>query len=61
MIKYNLKCENKHEFESWFSESKEFDRLKNKNLIEIYLLFSISFFQCFLHNEIYFSLPPISI
>ncbi len=34
MIKYNLKCDNKHEFESWFSESKEFDRLKNKNLIE---------------------------
>ena len=34
MIKYNLKCENKHEFESWFSESKEFDRLKNKKLIE---------------------------
>ena len=34
MIKYNLKCKNKHEFESWFSDSKEFDRLKNKNLIE---------------------------
>ena len=34
MIKYNLKCHNKHEFESWFSDSKEFDRLKNKNLIE---------------------------
>ena len=34
MIKYNLKCANKHEFEGWFSESKEFDRLKNKNLIE---------------------------
>lgn len=34
MIKYNLKCINKHEFESWFSESKEFDRLKKKNLIE---------------------------
>ena len=34
MIKYNLKCENKHEFESWFSDSKEFDRLKNKKLIE---------------------------
>ena len=34
MIKYNLKCENKHEFESWFSDSREFDRLKNKNLIE---------------------------
>ena len=34
MIKYNLKCENKHEFESWFSDSKEFDRLKKKRLIE---------------------------
>ena len=34
MIEYNLKCENKHEFESWFSDSKEFDRLKNKKLIE---------------------------
>ena len=34
MIKYNLKCENKHEFESWFSDSRDFDRLKNKNLIE---------------------------
>ena len=34
MIKYNLKCKNKHEFESWFSDSKEFDRLKRKNLIE---------------------------
>tara|TARA_Y100000992_G_scaffold284959_1_gene235536 strand:+ start:595 stop:1017 length:423 start_codon:yes stop_codon:yes gene_type:complete len=34
MIKYNLKCINKHEFESWFSDSKDFERLKNKNLIE---------------------------
>ena len=34
MIKYNLKCNNKHEFESWFSNSKEFDRLKRRNLIE---------------------------
>ena len=34
MIKYNLKCKNKHEFESWFSDSQEFDRLKKKNLIE---------------------------
>ncbi len=34
MIKYNLKCANKHEFESWFSDSKEFDRLKKKDLIE---------------------------
>ena len=34
MIKYNLKCKNKHEFESWFSDSKEFDRLHKKKLIE---------------------------
>ena len=34
MIKYILKCENKHEFESWFSDSHDFERLKNKNLIE---------------------------
>tara|TARA_B110000971_G_scaffold174350_1_gene179372 strand:- start:375 stop:797 length:423 start_codon:yes stop_codon:yes gene_type:complete len=34
MIKYILKCQNKHEFESWFSESKEFENLKKKNLIE---------------------------
>ena len=34
MIKYNLKCENKHEFESWFSDSKEFEKLKKKKLIE---------------------------
>ena len=34
MIKYLLKCNNKHEFESWFSESKEFEKLKKKKLIE---------------------------
>ena len=34
MIKYNLKCHNDHEFESWFSDSKEFDKLNKKNLLE---------------------------
>jgi hypothetical protein len=34
MIKYNLICNNKHEFESWFSNSNEFEKLKSKNLIE---------------------------
>ena len=34
MIKYLLKCNNNHKFESWFSESKEFEKLKKKNLIE---------------------------
>jgi len=34
MIKYNLKCNNEHEFESWFSNSDEFEKLNNKNLLE---------------------------
>ncbi len=34
MIKYNLKCKNKHEFESWFSNSKEYEKLKKKKLLE---------------------------
>ena len=34
MIKYILKCKNKHEFESWFSNSKEYEKLKKKKLIE---------------------------
>ena len=35
MIKYNLKCKNKHEFESWFSDSKEFEKLLNTQLSKI--------------------------
>jgi hypothetical protein len=34
MIKYNIRCHNKHEFESWFSDSKEFEKLKEKKLLE---------------------------
>ena len=34
MIKYNLKCKNSHEFESWFSNSKEFEKLSSKKMIE---------------------------
>ena len=34
MIKYNLKCHNNHEFESWFSNSKEFDKLRKQELLE---------------------------
>ena len=34
MIKYNLKCQNEHEFESWFSNSEEFEKLDNKGLLE---------------------------
>ena len=34
MIKYLLKCRNNHEFESWFSNSKEYEKLKKKKLIE---------------------------
>ena len=34
MIKYNLKCKNKHNFESWFSDSGEFEKLKKNKMIE---------------------------
>ena len=34
MIKYILICHNEHEFESWFSDSKEFEKLKTKKLLE---------------------------
>ena len=34
MMKYILRCEKQHEFESWFSDSKEFDNLKRKNYLE---------------------------
>mgnify|MGYP000995938836 FL=1 len=34
MIKYNLICKNKHEFESWFSDSEEFEKLLQKKLLE---------------------------
>tara|TARA_B100000963_G_scaffold360813_1_gene393258 strand:+ start:1297 stop:1719 length:423 start_codon:yes stop_codon:yes gene_type:complete len=34
MIKYILKCNNEHEFESWFSNSEEFEKLNKKNLLE---------------------------
>ena len=34
MIKYNLKCNNNHEFESWFSDSDEFNKLNKKKLLE---------------------------
>ena len=34
MIKYNLKCCNNHEFESWFSSSEEFDKLRKKGLLD---------------------------
>ena len=34
MIKYNLKCESGHEFESWFSGSEEFEKLNKKKLLE---------------------------
>ena len=33
MIKYQLKCECGHEFESWFSNSLEFDRLQKNKLL----------------------------
>ena len=34
MIKYILKCDNNHEFTSWFSDSSEFEKLNKKKLLE---------------------------
>ena len=34
MIKYNLKCNHSHEFESWFLDSNEYEKLNKKNLLE---------------------------
>ena len=34
MIKYNLICDKEHEFESWFSDSLKFEKLKKKKLLE---------------------------
>ena len=34
MIKYLLKCNKNHEFESWFSNSNEYEKLKKKQMIE---------------------------
>ena len=33
MIKYNLKCENDHNFDAWFSDSSNFEQQNKKNLI----------------------------
>ena len=33
MIKYNLKCENNHNFDAWFSDSSNFEKQNKKNLI----------------------------
>ena len=34
MIKYILKCHKEHEFESWFSDSEEFEKLNKRGLLE---------------------------
>ena len=34
MIKYILKCNKDHEFESWFSDSEEFEKLNKKKLLD---------------------------
>lgn len=33
MIRYKLKCENLHKFESWFSSSDAYEKLKDKKLL----------------------------
>ena len=38
MIKYILKCKKKHEFESWFANSIEYEKLKKKKADRMYFL-----------------------
>ena len=33
MIKYKLKCDNNHFFNSWFSSSRDYEMLRKKNLL----------------------------
>ena len=38
MIKYKLNCKNcEHSFDSWFASSKEYEKLKKKNLINCHV------------------------
>ena len=37
MIKYILKFENDHEFESWLSNSEKFEKLKKKNCLSAFI------------------------
>lgn len=34
MIKYILECHNNHKFDSWFSDSNEFEKLNKQKLLE---------------------------
>ena len=34
MIKYTLNCENGHQFDSWFSDSESFEKLKKRGHLE---------------------------
>ena len=34
MIRYNLKCNKGHQFDSWFSDSDSFEKLKKKGHLE---------------------------
>ena len=43
MIKYNLKCQNDHEFESWFSNSSEFEKLKDKICLNVFIVIQKKF------------------
>ena len=52
MIKYILNCNNKHEFESWFSESQEFEKLKKKKLIDYKKKFGIILYTSYIYVAI---------
>ena len=43
MIKYILKCSKDHEFESWFSNSEEFEKLNKKNYLSVFIVLQKKF------------------
>ena len=53
MIKYILKCQNKHEFESWFLNSIEFERLKKKKLIKCIFCKSQSIYKSIMSPKVF--------
>tara|TARA_B100000767_G_C19634377_1_gene479724 strand:+ start:398 stop:826 length:429 start_codon:yes stop_codon:yes gene_type:complete len=56
MIRYNLNCKNcDNSFDSWFSSSGEFERLKNKNLISCHSCNSLNVIKGLMSPNIFSS------
>jgi hypothetical protein len=62
MIKYNLMCKKcKISFDSWFSSSKEYDKLKRKKLINCYICNSLNVEKSLMSPNVFKSKNEIKI